>query len=172
VTPLVTGQDFRNFVRGYQHTAFRLEVRDWYNEPQERESFRRFLTGDPDYSWNEDWEELQRRWAAEGKRMTRVRVVTEPHTDYVRFMLDLARINVTAGEDIRYLPRNQAKGLDLPDYDFWLIDSTKVGILHFGEDDILLGIEILDTPDLVVRHCYYRDVACHYAISFAEYAGS
>jgi len=27
VTELVTGQDFSGFVRGYQHTVFRLEVR-------------------------------------------------------------------------------------------------------------------------------------------------
>ena len=87
MTELVTGQDFRGFVRGYQHTAFRLEVRDRYNEPGEAEPLQRFLAGESIGDWYEDWEELQRRWAAEGKRMTRVRVVTEPHTDYIRFGL-------------------------------------------------------------------------------------
>ena len=38
--------------------------------------------------------------------MERVRVVSEPHSDYTRFGIDLARrLNVPAGEDIRYLPR-------------------------------------------------------------------
>jgi hypothetical protein len=68
--------------------------------------------------------------------------------------------------------RDQAKDLDLPDYDFWLMDSTRVGILRFSDDDALLGAEIHDDPVLVVRHCYYRDVAWHYAIPYAEYAGS
>ena len=172
MTELVTGQDFRGFVRGYQHTAFRLEVRDRYNEPGEAEPLRRFLAGESIGDWYEDWAELQRRWAAEGKRMTRVRVVTEPHTDYIRFGLLLAGLSAAAGEDIRYLPRDQAKDLDLPGYDFWLMDSTRVGILRFSDDDALLGAEIHDDPVLVVRHCYYRDVAWHYAIPYAEYAGS
>jgi hypothetical protein len=172
MTELVTGQDFREFVRGYQHTAFRLEVRDRYNEPGEAEPLQRFLAGQSIGDWYEDWAELQRRWAAEGKRMTRVRVVTEPHTDYIRFGLVLAGLSAAAGEDIRYLPRDQAKDLELPDYDFWLMDSTRVGILRFSEDDALLGAEIHDDPVLVVRHCYYRDAAGQHAIPYAEYAGS
>jgi len=172
VTELVTGQDFRRFVRGYQHTAFRLEVRDRYNEPGEAEPLRRFLAGEPIGDWYEDWEELQRRWAAEGKRMTRVRVVTEPHTGYIRFGLLLAGLSAAAGEDIRYLPRDQAKDLDLPGYDFWLMDSARVGILRFSDDDALLGAEICDDPVIVARHCYYRDVAWQNAIPYAEYAGS
>ncbi len=172
MTELVTGQDFWGFVRGYQHTAFRLEVQDLYNEPGEAEPLRRFLAGESIGDWYEDWEELQRRWAAEGKRMTRVRVVTEPHTDYIRFGLLLAGLSAAAGEDIRYLPRDRAKDLDLPDYDFWLMDSARVGILRFSDDDALLGAEIYDDPVLAVRHCYYRDVAWHNAIPYAEYAGS
>ena len=60
----------------------------------------------------------------------------------------------------------------MPDYDFWLIDSTRVGILRFSDDDALLGAELFDDPAVVVRHCHYRDVACHYAIPFAEYSSS
>ena len=172
MTELVTGPDFKAFVRGYQHTAFRLEVRDRYNEPGEAEPLQRFLAGEPIGDWYEDWEELQRRWAAEGKQMTRVRVVSEPHTGYIRFGLLLAGLSAAAGEDIRYLPRGQAEDLDLPGYDFWLMDSTRVGIVRFSGDDALLGAEIHDDPALVVRHCYYRDVAWHHAIPYAEYAGS
>ena len=73
---------------------------------------------------------------------------------------------------IRYLPRDQAEGLDLPGYDFWLMDSARVGILRFSDDDALLGAEIDDDPVLVARHCYYRDVAWQNAIPYAEYAGS
>jgi serine/threonine protein kinase len=132
---------------------------------------QRFLSGEPDYSWNDEWAAMMRRRTADGQRMERVRIVSEPHGDYTRFMLDLAQVNVEAGEDIRYLPRNKANSLDLPAHDFWLIDSTKVGILHFGDDDILLGAEISTDPAVVVRHCYFRDVARHYATPFREYMG-
>ena len=171
MTRLINGQAFADFVLGYEHVAFRLETREWYNEPEETEPLRRFLAGEPDYAWNDDWVALMRERFADGQRMERVRIVSEPHSDYARFTLDLARINVPAGEDIRYLPRERAGRLDLPDYDFWLIDSSRLAILHFGDDDVLLGAEVHADPAAVVKHCYYRDVARHYAMPFAEYVG-
>ena len=171
MTQLVSGQAFADFVLGYEHTAFRLELRERYNEPEETEHLQRFLAGEPDYWWNDEWAAMIRRRTADGQRMERVRIVSEPHGDYAKFMLDLARVNVEAGEDIRYLLRNTAAGLDLPDHDFWLIDSTRLAILRFGGDDMLLGAEIWTDPAVVVRHCYFRDVAWHYATPFREYAG-
>ena len=171
MTRFVSGQGFVDFVLGYKHTAFRLERQERYHDPEEDEPIRRFMAGEPDYSWNDEWEAMMRRRTADGQRMTRVRIVSKPHDDYTRFLLDLARVNVAAGEDIRYLSRDRAKGLDLPGYDFWLIDSTRLGIMQFGEDDVLLGAEVHDDPAIVVRHCHYRDVTLHHAITFGEYAG-
>ncbi len=168
MTQILSGQAFADFVLGYEHTAFRLETRERYDEAEETDQVRRFLAGEPDYSWNDEWAAMIRRRTASGQRMMRVRVVSEPHSDYTRFGLDLARVNVAAGEEIRYLPRKQVEGLDLPGHDFWLIDSSKVGILRFAEDE-LLGAEIITDPAVVVRHCYWRDVAWHYAVPFAMY---
>jgi hypothetical protein len=170
VTQLLSGQAFADFVLGYEHAAFRLETRERYNEAEETDQLRRFLAGEPDYLWNDDWVAMIRARTASGQRMTRVRVVGEPHSEYTRFGLDLARLNVAAGEDIRYLPRERADGLDLPGHDFWLIDSFKVGILRFADDDVLLGAEIITEPGVVAKHCYWRDVAWHYAVPFAVYS--
>ena len=162
--------EFVALVLGFEHTAFRLEVRDRYNEPSEAQIVRRFLnTGNLNDSYMADWiEELSPRIAT-GQRMERVRVVSEPHSDYTRFGLALAAHNTAAGEDIRYLPRHQAAELDLPGHDFWLIDSTTLLLLRFGEDDVLLGADVVTDPAAVVRHCYYRDVARHYATPWSEY---
>lgn len=170
MTQLLRGQAFADFVLGYEHTAFRLETRERYNEPEEAEQVRRFLAGEPDYAWNEEWAAMMRRRTALGQRMMRVRIVSEPRSDYTRFGLDLARVNVAAGEDIRYLPREQAKDLDLPGHDFWLVDSSRVGILRFGYDDVLLGAEVFTDPAVVVKHCYWCDVAWHYAVPFTVYS--
>jgi uncharacterized protein DUF6879 len=170
VTLLIRGQDLADFVLGYERTAFRLEVRERYNEPEEAGPLRQFLAGEPDYAWNEEWVAMMRCRAADGQRMERVRIVSQPHSDYTRFCLDLARVNVSAGEDIRYLPSDRAIGLDLPGYDFWLIDSARVGILRFGEDDVLLGAEASADPAVVARHCRWRDVAWQHATPFAEYS--
>lgn len=169
MTQLIDGSALAEVVLGYRHAAFRLETRERYNEQEEVEPLRRFLAGEPDYGWNEEWVIMLQRRAADGQRLERVRVVSEPHSNYTRFGLDLARVNVPAGEDIRYLPRHRATGLDLPEHDFWLIDSTRLAILRFGDDDQMLGAEVHDDPATVVKHCYYRDVAWHYAIPFAEY---
>jgi hypothetical protein len=171
VTEFVSvGADFRSFVRGFAHSAFRLEVRDRYNEPAEADQVRRFVAGEePDDSWLEPWCEMVRARVADGRSIGRVRVISEPHSDYTRYLLRLARLNVAAGEDIRYLPRAKADGLDLPGHDFWLIDSTTVGVLRFGNDDILLGLEIITDPAEVVRYNYWRDVARHYATPWQGY---
>jgi hypothetical protein len=169
VTQLIRGQELADFVLGYEHAAFRLEVRERYNEAEEAEPLRRFLAGEPDYSWNEEWAAMMRQRTADGQRMQRARIVSEPHSDYTRFGLDLARVNVAAGEDIRYLSRDRAEGLDLPGYDFWLIDSSRVAILRFGEDDILCGAEIPADPAVVARHRHWRDLAWRHAIPFTAY---
>ncbi len=168
---LVDGSVMAEIVLGYRHTAFRLETRERYNEPEEAEPLARFLAGEPGYGWNADWAAMVRDHAVSGRRMQRVRIVSEPHSDYTRFGLDLARVNVAAGEDIRYLPRGQAAGLDLPDHDFWLIDSTRLAVLRFGADDVLLGAEVVDDPAVVVTHSYYRDAVWHYAVPYADYVG-
>lgn len=168
---LITGERFAAFVLGYRRSAFRLERQERYREPEEDEPLRRFLAGEPDFAWNAEWAAMMRRRTADGARMTRVRVICEPPDDYARFLLDLARVNVAAGEDIRYLPRSQADRLDLPDHDFWLIDDQAVAILRFGPDLALLGAEIHDDLPTAARHRRWRDVALEHAVPFTEYAG-
>ncbi|HEY6421916.1 MAG TPA: hypothetical protein VIY28_01445 [Pseudonocardiaceae bacterium] len=72
---LLIGDDFSELFRTFEHTAFRLEVRESYNAPREVESFRRFKAGEPvDLSWAETWFSMIRQATAEGRRFARVRV--------------------------------------------------------------------------------------------------
>lgn len=168
---LLTGEDFRAACLDFEHTAFRLETRERYVDEEEEEPLRRFLAGEPpDDAWFMDWIEDIGRLVKAGKRMERVRVVSEPPSDYTRFGIDLARrLNVPAGEDIRYLPRPRAEALGLPDEDFWLLDSSRVLTLHF-DGDVLLGAELIADPAAVVRRAYWRDEARQYAIPVGEYS--
>jgi hypothetical protein len=174
VPDLLTGQEFARLCLTFEHTAFRLETRERYVDEEEREPLRRFLAGEPPAdAWFMDWDEAITRLVADGRRMERVRVVSEPHSDYTRFGIDLARRhNVPAGEDIRYLPRHRAEELDLPDEDFWLLDSSRVLVVHFKDDDVLFGAELVTDPVEVVKRAYWRDVAWHYAIPAGDYARS
>src|SRR5258708_27735956 len=103
------------------------------------------------------------RHAAEGRIVHRVRVVSVPLSDYSRFGLWCAEFAVQAGEDIRYLDRARSGGL--PDFDYWLFDSERVARLHFDEDDILLGAEIITDPATVAALSAARDEALHRAVA-------
>lgn len=164
------GPEFVAFARSYQHTAYRLEVKDNYADPTEAEHVQRFVAGQPDdESWMEDWMGLVLRRTLEGQRIARVRVVTEPWSDYSRYGLHSARLNTAAGEDIRYMPRDKAIELGLPTYDYWLLDSHRMCILRHDDQDVLLGADVIHDAAVVVEHAYYRDVAQRYALPRAHY---
>jgi hypothetical protein len=113
----IDDDEFGRLFEEFEHTAYRLETRERYVVDYGEEPFRAFLAGRPHYEWFQDWEKLIRGLVAEGKRFERVRVVSEPLSDYTRFSMDVARLNVRAGEDIRYLPRRRGEELGLPDED-------------------------------------------------------
>lgn len=162
---MLIGDDFQQLFRSFEHTAYRLEVRESYNAPREVESFRRFRAGEPvDLSWAESWFSLIRQATAEGRRFARVRIVSVPLSEYSRFGLWAARRTSEAGEDIRYLPRDVAERLDLPNHDYWLFDSRKLVRMRFGEQDKFQGGEIVTDAAEIVKHNYWRDVAQHHAI--------
>ncbi len=109
-----------------------------------------------------------REATAEGRRFARVRVVSAPLTDYSRFGVFCSEHTNAAGEDIRYLTRDQAD--DLPDYDYWLFDSRKLMRMHFDDDERFLGGEIIEDPAAIVRHNYWRDAAWHRAVRRDDFA--
>ncbi|WP_338423530.1 DUF6879 family protein [Streptomyces gobiensis] len=66
----------------------------------------------------------------QGKRVEPVRLIDAPPSDFLRFELWGTPHNLSAGEDIRYLQRAEAKPLGLPEYDYWLFDSRIVARLQ------------------------------------------
>jgi hypothetical protein len=170
---LLDDAEFLRLFDGVTSSAFRLEVRDRYNEAGEAEPLRRFLAGEPaDDAWFMDWYDTVREWTRQGKRVMRVRVVSEPLSDYARWELDLARLNTEAGEDIRYLPRTRAVELQLPDEDYWLFDSREAAVLGFGDDDVRLEIELVTEPAEVARRRKWQELAWRHAVPYQEYVSS
>jgi hypothetical protein len=162
---LLTGADLRRLFATFEHTAFRLEVRESYYE---RAQLAQFLAGEPvDLSGMDGWLGLIVKARVVGKRFERVRVVSTPHSDYTRFGLWLCQYNSWAGEDIRYLDRQDATGL--PNHDYWLLDSSRLYRMHFADDDDLLGAELVEDPAVIVEHNRWRDLAWHDAIPYTTY---
>jgi hypothetical protein len=170
MTELLTGDAFRRLFDNFERTARRLETRDRYSSPVDDRTVRQFLAGEAlDLGWVAPWFDRVRAATAAGKRFERVRVVTEPLSDYKRYEMVVCRHTVAAGEDIRYLPRTQARALGLPDSDFWVFDSATLALLHFTDADVFRGAELVHDPDEVARHERWIDVAQQHAIPYAQY---
>ncbi len=133
-----------------------------------REPMARYLeTGTTDMAWLEGWLNTVRARIAEGRVVRRVRVVSLPLSDYNRFGLWTAAFNNEAGEDIRYLARDEAAGL--PEFDYWLFDSRTAAKMHF-DDGVALDSDLINDPTVLVELNYQRDAAWHRAIKIDEFA--
>jgi hypothetical protein len=118
----------------------------------------------------QDWLAMVRHAAKEGRRFARVRVVSMPLSDYNHWSYVIAQHNIAAGEDIRYLIRERAEEVELPNHDYWLFDSRKLLIMRFDEADRFLGGEIVEDAAEIVQHNYWRDTAWHHAVRRNDFA--
>lgn len=157
----------------HETVAFHLELNDSYHVPEESGPFSLFLDGKPDdFAWHEPWLNIVREATRAGKRMTRVRVVTVPHSDYTRWGLTVAPLNIAAGEDIRWLPRRLAKGIEFPPQDYWLFDDRRVVFTEFHEDGRFLGGTEATGPQVVAQCRQAHEQVWSRAISHAQYMAS
>ncbi|MEU3019915.1 DUF6879 family protein [Nocardiopsis sp. NPDC007018] len=148
--------DDKGWTRIFQEcreSAYHLEMRDLYAVAEEQADVERWRVGDwgpeQDARSKADWLELMRATAARNVCLRRVRIVSEPVSEYIRFEHEGTPQNLGAGEDIRWLPRQRASGLALPGNDCWIFDGAKVLFNHFTGDGGWVGNEISTEPDVV-----------------------
>lgn len=165
-----THPDFQNLFATFKKSAWRWECQGVYREPDEREPLRRFLAGEPpDDAWMTPFLDLVRDVTAAGKRFERVRMMTRPLTDYLRFEMDLAeRCNVPAGEDIRILWPEEAERLGAPSEDFWLFDDHTAAVMSF-DDGGVAGVKIV-TGDTAEPYRQWKQRAWEYSHPLEDYA--
>ena len=133
-------------------TAVHLEMRDAYTPDDQR--FVDWLAGKPlPVPANPAWSQLVRTHTARGVRFRRARVVSEPLADYIRFEYAItSEVNISAGEEVRWLPRRRASGLCLPGNDFWLFDDRLVRFSYFSGDGHIFEDELV-SDGAVARMC-------------------
>ena len=171
-TPL-DASSFQQFFLDFRISARRLEPRSRYDSPRERERIGVFNAGQETIEqrrrFQTSWGEVVRGATARGARFERVRVVSDPPTDYQRFGMYGSQVNTELGEDIRYLPRDRANELDLPDHDFWVFDSEVLLFLHWTADDRSVGHSAVTDPELVTSHERWIDLAWPHATPALDY---
>ncbi|MFD4142839.1 DUF6879 family protein [Streptomyces sp. NPDC058572] len=142
---------FRELLFGCQHSAVHLEMWDSYAVDYEQGPFaewRRGLRHDPAdrASWWRPWLDLVQDTVARGVVMRRARIVSEPVSEYTRFLYDGTFTNIAAGEQVRWLPRRHASDIALPGNDFWLFDGRIVCWNHFTGEGASAGPEVVTDP--------------------------
>ncbi|MFD4263118.1 DUF6879 family protein [Streptomyces sp. NPDC058534] len=145
---------FTDLLSATTGAAVHLEMRDSYAVDYEAGPFaewRRGFRHDPAdrVSWWRPWLDLVQETAARGVVVRRARIVSEPVSEYTRYLCDTTFTNVAAGEQVRWLPRRQASDIALPGNDFWLFDDHLVRWNHFSGDGRSLGGEVTDDPAAV-----------------------
>lgn len=161
----------------FRREAVHLEMRDVYATDIEKDRFETWLRGEPldpeaEVEWWRPWFELMKRNNEAGKTLRRLRIVSEPVTDYIRFeWLDAAQL-VRAGEDVRWLPRRNASKLLLPGNDFWMFDCQTVAFTHFSGDGHVLDREMTTDPAVVAACAAAFEEAWKIAIPHHEYTPS
>ena len=165
-------EEFERLFDAFTKSAWRLEIQGTYDEPEEREPLRRFLTGESDdLAWMTDWFDWVAELTAAGRRIGRVRVLTEPLTDYLRFELSFTGQAVDAGEDIRLLAANDARKLQLPREDFWFFDDRLIAVLLFGDTGVTAA-EVIDDPSEVNRYRAVQQLALSAAVPYREWVSA
>lgn len=134
-----------------ERSAVHLEMRDSYASTGRFEAWKRGerIDWDDRASWWHPYDQLITDTVARGVSIRRARIVSEPVTEYIRWEHYVTHANVTAGEDVRWLPRRRATDIALPGNDFWLFDGELLRVHHFSGDGAVVEDEITDDPATV-----------------------
>lgn len=142
---------FAELLGACEHSAIHLELRDVYAPTPRFEAWRRGerIDWDNRASWWHPYDQLIADAVARGVEVRRARIVSEPVSEYIRWEHYVTHANVTAGEQVRWLPRRHATELALPGNDFWVLDDRLARVHHFDGDGGLVEDEITENPALV-----------------------
>jgi hypothetical protein len=143
-------ESFDELLAKCTRTALKLEFRDQY------------MTGDPGYTaWQAGdidraveeyagWTALARGAVARGVQMKRARVVSEPVSEYIAFEYAVtSRVNVAAGELIRWVPRQRVSDVALPGNDVWVFDDSILQFCFFAGDGRFIGNDVSTDPEVM-----------------------
>ncbi|GAA3956592.1 hypothetical protein GCM10022384_07160 [Streptomyces marokkonensis] len=165
----ISFDEFDGMFTSLRHSAWRLETRSRYAWDEQQDTYREFLEQDRvDWDLDDPWCQERREQTALGKTFRRVRILDEPPTEGQCYLLDNARRNTAAGEEIHILTRSQADGLRLPREDFWLFDTRVVARLVFDQDDEMTGVELITNPVEVLRYAQAREAAWHHSVPYDQ----
>jgi hypothetical protein len=151
-----------------ERRALHLEMRDTYARSA---LFRAWQTGQPQDRSGADaqWRALLAPLVRRRGDVRRLRIISEPVTEYVRYEYEVTPpANLAAGEVVRWLPRERASDLRLPGNDFWLVDDALLFNLASGDGD-WLGVQPNDDPAVIEFCAESFEAAWDRAVDHGDY---
>ncbi len=157
----LTGDEFNALFDRFRYTVVRLEALPVYDVSEEHESIQAWRRGEPRPERSvrtSPWlARIAATTAVEHKRWQRVRVISEPPTEYERYELDAYVESQAAGEQILIAPRGAA--LDAVDgdlgQDVWLFDEGEpetsfAAVMLYGPTGQWIGVENVSDAAVLV----------------------
>ncbi len=166
----ITDEELDGLLSEFEHEAVHLETRDAYGTMVELPHMAKWTAGEPDdLHWLQGWCSTLRAHMAAGKRVRRVRIVSEPLSDYQRWPHSIAQSIGDAGEDIRWVPRRLVSSVAIPGNDFYLFDNKLIVFMIYAGNG--LGTDkVVSTDPADVRLCQSAfDAAWQLSIPHSDY---
>lgn len=135
----ISYEELKSLLTSFQREALHLEMRDSYGTAAEIPHLAKWEAGEPDDTdWLQPWFGTVRAGVQAGKAFRRARIVSEPISDYQKWVLKDSHLFVEAGEDIGWIPRSRVSTVALPGNDFWLFDDRVVVFLIFAASGLVV----------------------------------
>jgi hypothetical protein len=149
VTP-ISLEEFHDLTTSFERGFVHLETRDTYGTEVEQPQIAKWRAGEPDdLAWMRDWCDNLRRKAAAGASMRRAHIVSEPLSEYQRWVHGITGPMVDAGEDIAWVPRRLVSTIAIPGNDYYLLDDLRVVFLVYTGDGLNKEFQLYTDPEVV-----------------------
>jgi hypothetical protein len=169
----IADPEFGALFTGVRRSWFRLETLQRYDVEYERAEFAAFLRGGQLGSEPGPWQAMIREHVAARRQLSRVHVIEEPLSDYIRYELHAYEPNVKAGEDVRVIPIHRGTWpAGLPRHDFWLFDDERLWIMDYDPAGAFQAARLIADPASVRQHRQWRDTALAHSTPLTAYTAA
>ena len=131
--------------------AFRLETLPHYTVPEAEAAMHKYFNGElfPDHAEHSEWLDMLDRCSETGKKVIRVRVLPRQWTPYLNFEFDWGYLyNALHGEQIFVIEEDvYLERFGQSPRDWWMFDSTAIGLMNYSEDGSFVGAALVPTSD-------------------------
>jgi hypothetical protein len=173
----MTLEEFDACFDQFYRDVFRLEALQAYAVDEEDASYSAWRAGQarPECSVRTDpWMRRIAVTTAAGKHWSRVHVVDEPLSDYLRYELVGYVESAAVGEEIRITPRQRHSGLTALREDFWLFDGGDPAqafavLMRYDDAGHWLGADRSTRPDVLDRCRAQCELALQASVPLNEY---